>query len=188
MLSLFQCNPVFCQGQEGRSTLRGLTSPRINVPLRLPTGLLHIKMDLLDDSKTVCRVAGGFTPSYAYPGDAGADLCSSTDTVIPAREKMLVSTGIRMALPEGHVGLIWPRSGMAVKYGIDCGAGVIDSQYRGEVKVLLFNHSDGEYFIKQGDRIAQLLIQKVETVEFLPVDDLDATDRAEAGFGSTGPA
>jgi len=142
-------------------------------------------MDILNESKTVCRVAGGFTPSYAYPGDAGADLCAAAETVIPARGKMLVATGIRLALPDGHVGLIWPRSGMAVKHGIDCGAGV-DSQYRGEVKVLLFNHSDREYFIKQGDRIAQLLVQKVETVEFLPVDDLDATDRCGNGFGSTG--
>ncbi len=167
-------------------TLRGLTNPHANVPLHLPAGLLHIKMDILDESKTVCRVAGGFSPSYAYPGDAGADLCAAADTIIPARGKMLVATGIRLALPDGDVGLIWPRSGMAVKQGIDCGAGVIDSQYRGEVKVLLFNHSDGEYFIQQGDRIAQLLIQKVETVEFLPVDDLDATDRDGSGFGSTG--
>jgi len=144
-------------------------------------------MDTLDKSKTVCRVAGGITPAYAYPGDAGADLCSAVDIVIPARGKMLVDTGIRLALPDGHVGLIWPRSGMAVKHGIDCGAGVIDSQYRGEVKVLLFNHSDGEHFIKQGDRIAQLLVQKVETVEFLPVDNLDDTDRSGNGFGSTGP-
>ena len=75
---------------------------------------------------------------------------------------------------------------MAVKHGIDCGAGVIDSKYRGEVKVLLFNHSDGEHFIKKGDRIAQLLVQKIETVEFLPVDDLDDTDRSASGFGSTG--
>ncbi len=101
---------------------------------------------------------------------------------------MLVSTGIRLALPDGYVGLIWPRSGMAVKHGIDSGAGVIDSQYRGEVKVLLFNHSDGEHFIKKGDRIAQLLVQKIETVEFLPVDNLDSTERASSGFGSTGPA
>ena len=145
-----------------------------------------MKSSILDESKTVCRVAGGFTPSYAYPGDAGADLRSAADTVIPARGKMLVPTGIRLALPEGHVGLIWPRSGLAAKHGLDCGAGVIDSQYRGEIKVLLFNHSDGEHFIKQGDRIAQLLVQKVETVEFLPVDDLDNTDRDGNGFGSTG--
>lgn len=168
--------------------LGGMTAPIVSFPLRFSAGLLYIKMNTLDESKTVCRVAGGVTPSYAYPGDAGADLCSAADTVIPARGKMLVATGIRLALPEGHVGLIWPRSGLAVKHGIDCGAGVIDSQYRGEVKVLLFNHSDGEHFIKKGDRIAQLLIQKVETVEFLPVDNLDDTNRSESGFGSTGPA
>lgn len=162
-----------------------MTAPIVSFPLRFSAGLLYIKMNTLDESKTVCRVAGGVTPSYAYPGDAGADLCSAADTVIPARGKMLVATGIRLALPEGHVGLIWPRSGLAVKHGIDCGAGVIDSQYRGEVKVLLFNHSDGEHFIKKGDRIAQLLIQKVETVEFLSVDNLDATDRSGSGFGST---
>jgi len=131
MLILFYCNPVFCQGQDGRLTLRGLTSPNASVLLHLPTGLLYIKMDTLDESKTVCRVAGGITPSYAYPGDAGADLYAAADTVIPAHGKMLVATGIRLALPDGHVGLIWPRSGMAVKYGIDCGAGVSDSQYRG---------------------------------------------------------
>lgn len=146
---------------------------------------MSTKSSVTDESKTVCRVAGGFTPSYAYPGDAGADLRAAADTVIPARGRMLVATGIRLALPDGHVGLIWPRSGLAVKNSIDCGAGVIDSQYRGEVKVLLFNHSDGEHFVQKGDRIAQLLVQKVETVEFIPVDDLDATDRAESGFGST---
>jgi len=82
--------------------------------------------------------------------------------------------------------LIWPRSGLAVKKGIDCGAGVIDSHYRGEVKVLLFNHSDSEFQIEPGDRIAQLLIQKVERVEFIPVDQLNETARNEGGFGSTG--
>lgn len=81
--------------------------------------------------------------------------------------------------------MVWPRSGMAVKHGLDCGAGVIDSQYRGEIKVLLFNHSDADYPIKKGDRIAQLLVQKVETVEFIQVDALDATARGEKGFGST---
>ncbi|NIQ03516.1 MAG: dUTP diphosphatase [Nitrospinaceae bacterium] len=145
-------------------------------------------MNVLDETKPVCRVAGEFIPAYAYPGDAGADLQAAADVVIPARGKMMVPTGIRLALPENHVGLIWPRSGLAVKHSIDCGAGVIDSQYRGEIKVLLFNHSNGEYFIKKGDRIAQLLVQKVETVEFLPVADLDTTDRNSSGFGSTDPA
>jgi deoxyuridine 5'-triphosphate nucleotidohydrolase len=91
-----------------------------------------------------------------------------------------------VALPDGHVGLIWPRSGLAVKQSIDCGAGVIDATYRGEVKVLLFNHSDADFTIEPGDRIAQLLIQKVERVNFTPVDNLEETARNQGGFGSTG--
>ena len=106
--------------------------------------------------------------------------------LIPPRDRLLVTTGIHLEIPEGYVGLIWPRSGLAVKKGIDCGAGVIDSHYRGEVKVLLFNHSDKEFQIEQGDRIAQLLIQKVERVQFLPVDRLSETTRSQMGFGSTG--
>jgi dUTP pyrophosphatase len=93
---------------------------------------------------------------------------------------------LSIALPDGHVGLIWPRSGLAVKHSIDCGAGVIDAKYRGEVKILLFNHSDDDFNIEPGDRIAQLLIQKVESVNFMPVDNLEETERNQAGFGSTG--
>ena len=125
-------------------------------------------------------------PSYAHSGDAGADLKASKPCTVPARGKCLVSTGLSMALPDGHVGLIWPRSGLAVKHSIDCGAGVIDAKYRGEVKVLLFNHSDDDFTIEPGDRIAQLLVQKVESVKFAPVDSLEETARNKAGFGSTG--
>ena len=133
-----------------------------------------------------CRIVGPFTPSYSHPGDAGADLKASESSKVPARSKCLVPTGLRIALPEGHVGLVWPRSGLAVKHSIDCGAGVIDAQYRGEIKVLLFNHSDKDFSIEPGDRIAQLLIQKVESIQFLRVDNLDDTERNEGGFGSTG--
>ncbi len=133
----------------------------------------------------MCEVKGELVPTYSHPGDAGADLRSSLDEVIPARGRALIPTGISISLPPGHVGLVWPRSGLAVKHALDCGAGVIDSQYRGEIKVLLFNHSDADYQIKKGDRIAQLLVQKVETVEFVQVDMLDATQRGEKGFGST---
>ena len=133
-----------------------------------------------------CKVTGPFVPSYSHPGDAGADLKASERSKVPAQSKCLVSTGLRIALPEGHVGLVWPRSGLAVKYSIDCGAGVIDAQYRGEIKVLLFNHSDEDFLIEPGDRIAQLLIQKVESIQFHPVDNLDNTSRNEGGFGSTG--
>ena len=137
-------------------------------------------------SSLSCRVSGEPIPQYAHAGDAGADITSSEKIAIPPRERALVSTGVRLEIPEGCVGLIWPRSGLAVKKGIDCGAGVIDSHYRGEVKVLLFNHSDTEFQIEPGDRIAQILIQKVERVEFLPADQLNETARNDAGFGSTG--
>ena len=133
-----------------------------------------------------CRVSGDSIPQYAHAGDAGADITASEKIAIPPRERILVSTGVRLEIPEGYVGLIWPRSGLAVKKGIDCGAGVIDSHYRGEVKVLLFNHSDNEFQIEPGDRIAQILIQKVERVEFHLVDQLNETARSDAGFGSTG--
>ena len=133
-----------------------------------------------------CRVSGESIPQYAHAGDAGADITASEKIAIPPRERTLVSTGVRLEIPEGYVGLIWPRSGLAVKKGIDCGAGVIDSHYRGEVKVLLFNHSNNEFQIEPGDRIAQILIQKVERVEFHLVDQLNETARSDAGFGSTG--
>ncbi|TDJ52705.1 MAG: dUTP diphosphatase, partial [Nitrospina sp.] len=90
-----------------------------------------------DSAPLRCAVNGELIPHYAHPGDAGADLRSAVDITVPAQGRALVATGIRLALPEGHVGLVWPRSGLAVQQGLDCGAGVIDSQYRGEVKVLL---------------------------------------------------
>ena len=132
-----------------------------------------------------CQVSGSI-PYYAHDGDAGADLTASETMVIPAKSRSLVGTGIRLEIPEGHVGLIWPRSGLAIKKGIDCGAGVIDSCYRGEIKVLLFNHSDTEFQIEPGDRIAQILIQKVSRAQFIPVSKLSETIRSEDGFGSTG--
>lgn len=135
----------------------------------------------------ICPVEGeGTPPTYAHAGDAGADLYSAVDDTLPPRGRKLIPTGVRLALPENHVGLVWPRSGLAVKQGIDTGAGVIDSGYRGEIKILLFNHTDEPHPIKKGDRIAQLLIQKVERVRFTPVDELPPAQRGDGGFGSTG--
>ena len=138
------------------------------------------------ESDLICGVSGKSLPQYAHTGDAGADLKASESIIIPARNRAVVSTGIRLEIPEGHVGLIWPRSGLAVKKAIDSGAGVIDSHYRGEIKILLFNHSDLDFQIEPGDRIAQILIQKVERVQFLPADKLSKTARNKGGFGSTG--
>ena len=141
-------------------------------------------MNKTEPTTVPCK--GDYLPEYAHQGDAGADLKAIESKVIAPRGRELVATGLRLELPEGYAGLIWPRSGSAVKLGLDCGAGVIDSHYRGEIKVLLFNHPDDQIHIQSGDRIAQLVIQKVETVKFIPSNSLNETARNTAGFGSTG--
>ncbi len=134
----------------------------------------------------VCEVKGKYVPKIAKEGDAGADLRASEETIVPAKGRCLVPTGISISIPKGYVGLVWPRSGLAVKHGLDSGAGVIDSGYRGEIRVLLFNHSDVDFKVAKGDRIAQILIQKVVTPQFIQVETLDETERGAGGFGSTG--
>lgn len=126
-------------------------------------------------------------PTRANPTDAGFDLYALDDSVAWPRKRVLVRTGIAMEIPEGHVGLIWPRSGLAVKHGIDVMAGVVDSGYRGEIKVLLQNTDpDLVHKIHKGDRIAQILIQPIVTPELVEVDDLGESERGADGFGSTG--
>ena len=119
---------------------------------------------------------------------AGYDLCASEEALVPARGKSLVGTGLAMAIPVGNYGRIAPRSGLAVKNFIDVGAGVVDSDYRGEVKVLLFNFGEVDFKIAKGDRVAQLIIEKYTRTEIEDVleGELDATERGEGGFGSTG--
>ena len=128
-------------------------------------------------------------PKYAKSGDAGADLISIIDIEIFPEERQLIPTGLSIAIPEGYVGLVHPRSGLALNHGISIvnTPGTIDAGYRGEVKVILINHDKWKSFkIAKGDRIAQLVIQKVEQVEFIETDKLDDTDRGDKGFGSTG--
>jgi len=125
-------------------------------------------------------------PLRATENSAGYDLFSSENTLVCAKDKKIVKTGISIAVPEGHYGRVAPRSGLAVKNFIDVGAGVIDSDYRGEVGVVLFNFSDINFEIKKGDRIAQLIIEKISNPEILVVESLDNTDRGDCGFGSTG--
>jgi dUTP pyrophosphatase len=125
-------------------------------------------------------------PEYASEAAAGADLRSSEEVIIPVGRRVAVPTSLRLEIPPGHVGLIWPRSGLAVKHGIDTLAGVIDSDYRGEVRVVLINHGDEPFAIHPGDRIAQLLIQKVERAAFVSVAAVGDTARGTGGFGSTG--
>ncbi len=127
-------------------------------------------------------------PSFAHPGDAGADLTAAEAVVIPPGGRALVATGIAVAIPEGHAGFVMPRSGLAIRSGVTVlnAPGLIDAGYRGEVKVALINHSDEPFSIERGDRVAQLVIMPVEQVEYVAVDDLDATSRGDGGFGSTG--
>jgi dUTP pyrophosphatase len=125
-------------------------------------------------------------PEYASAGAAGADLRSSVALEIPPGGRAAVPTGLSVEIPPGHAGLVWPRSGLAVRHGIDTLAGVIDSDYRGEVKVVLVNHGLEPFRVAPGDRIAQLLVQRVERASFTRAAALPHTDRGESGFGSTG--
>lgn len=128
-------------------------------------------------------------PAYAHPGDAGADLVSTIDVVIGPGERALVPTGIAIALPAGHAAFIHPRSGLAARLGVSLvnTPGTVDAGYRGEVKVLLINHdlSQPAQF-HRGDRIAQLVVQRVEHARFVEVDTLPGSDRGAGGYGSTG--
>lgn len=130
----------------------------------------------------------GFAPAYAKAGDAGADLRSRIDLVIAAGARQLVPTGVSIALPAGYVGLVHPRSGLALKHGITVlnAPGTIDAGYRGEIMVTLYNSSSVDFKVSIGDRIAQLLIQEVLKANFIRVEMLPGTDRGEEGFGSSG--
>lgn len=127
-------------------------------------------------------------PQYAKAGDAGADLRASEAGSIGPGARVLVPTGVQIALPDGYVGLVHPRSGLAVKNGITVlnTPGTIDSGYRGELQVILYNTGDREFVYERGDRIAQLIIQRYEKAEFVQLDQLPGTERGEDGFGSSG--
>ena len=125
-------------------------------------------------------------PTKANRSDAGYDLYAFHGTILQKHAHKLIKTGISMAIPEGYVGLIWPRSGMAYKHGIDVFAGVIDSSYRGEIGVVLYNSQYSNYSIEKGDRIAQILFQKIEDFDLHVVENLDDTNRGTGGFGSSG--
>lgn len=127
-------------------------------------------------------------PTYARVGDAGADLRASHDVLLRPGNRGLIKTGVSIALPDGYVALVHPRSGLALKHGLTVlnSPGTIDSGYRGEIGVILYNAGDINYEVRKGERIAQLVIQKFETAEFEIVDVLDETDRGNGGFGSSG--
>ena len=128
-------------------------------------------------------------PRYAKGGDAVADIVSRIDISLAPGERALVPTGIAIALPDGYVALVHPRSGLAIKHGVTMvnAPGTVDAGYRGELQIILINHDKSESVsFKRGDRIAQLVIQKVERAEFVEVQDLPGSGRGTGGFGSTG--
>jgi len=139
---------------------------------------MEIRFQRLTDSATI--------PARGSPGAAGLDLCADQAGVIPARSWGCVTTGIAASLPVDHVGLVWPRSGMAVKHGIDTLAGVIDCDYRGEIKVVLMNHASTDYAYQAASRIAQLVVQRYQPCEAVEVESLGETIRGVKGFGHTG--
>lgn len=135
----------------------------------------------------VCRLSeDAMLPSRGTAAAAGYDLYSAVDIVVPARGKAIISTDLAIALPSGCYGRVAARSGLAVKHGIDVGAGVIDADYRGDVRVVLFNHSDVDIEVSKHDRIAQLILERILTPPVVEVTDLGATARGSSGFGSTG--
>ena len=128
-------------------------------------------------------------PTYAHPYDAGADLRTTVDVVLGPGERALVPTGIALALPEGHVGLVHPRSGLAARHGLSIvnAPGTIDAGYRGEVKVLLINLDPAETVaLARGDRVAQLVVQRFSLARFVEVQALPESVRGKGGYGSTG--
>ena len=139
----------------------------------------------------VCRLDPDLPlPAYAHAGDAGIDLIARCEvTLEPGGGRALVPTGVAVAIPPGYAGFVQPRSGLALKHGVTClnTPGLVDSGYRGELKVLLVNTDPARSFtVERGQRIAQLVVQAVEHVRLVEAEDLEPSDRGEAGFGSTG--
>ncbi len=147
------------------------------------TEIDHITLPIkrLDDSVEL--------PSYAYSGDAGLDLRANEDLVLKPFERRLVATGLAIAIPEGYAGFVQPRSGLALREGLSMAntPGLIDAHYRGELKVCAINlDPQNDIHISKGERIAQLVIQRVPVVQLQEVSELDETDRGAGGFGSSG--
>ncbi|GAB4852544.1 hypothetical protein Ancab_040548 [Ancistrocladus abbreviatus] len=146
----------------------------------------HASVDSLSPLRVKKLSDNAVLPSRASPLSAGYDLSSAIETKVPARGKALVATDLSFSIPEGTYARIAPRSGLTWKHSIDVGAGVIDADYRGPVGVILFNHSDVDFEVKAGDRIAQLIIERIMTPDVVEVEELDSTVRGAGGFGSTG--
>ena len=133
-------------------------------------------------------ITGSPVPAYAHPGDAGADMHAAEAVTLEPGQRALVGTGVAIALPDGFAAFVHPRSGLAAKHGITIvnAPGTVDAGYRGEIKVNLLNTGAEPHRIEVGDRIAQLIVQRVERVRFIEVERLPGSDRGERGHGSTG--
>lgn len=143
--------------------------------------MVRIKIKLLNKSLPL--------PKYAHKGDAGLDLFSAVDCIIKPYERKLVPTGIKIAIPFGYAGFVQPRSGLAIKHGIALvnSPGLIDSGYRGEICIIMINlDKENEFNVRKGDKICQLVIQKIEESDLIEVENIGETVRGESGFGSTG--
>jgi dUTP pyrophosphatase len=150
-------------------------------PRQRPSADLAVEVTRLDTDLPL--------PAYAHPGDAGADLLTTVDVSLAPGERALVPTGVAIALPEGYVALVHPRSGLAARHGLSIvnTPGTIDAGYRGEIKVMLINLDPAEpVCLARGDRIAQLLVQRVERARFVEVESLPGSARGAGGYGSTG--
>ena len=142
---------------------------------------MELNVKLLSDNAVL--------PENAYAGDAGIDLRATEDMVLRPLERALIPTGLAMVIPEGYAGFVLPRSGSAIKQGLSLvnSPGLIDSGYRGEIKCIAINlDPQNDISIQVGDRVAQLVVMKVENLQLMQVDELDATQRGEGGFGSSG--
>nr|WP_245885727.1 dUTP diphosphatase [Xylanimonas oleitrophica] len=142
---------------------------------------VDVLIRLLDDAVPV--------PAYAHPGDAGADLVTTEDVEIPPQGRVTVPTGVAIALPDGYAAFIHPRSGLAARHGLTIvnAPGTVDAGYRGEIKVTLLNTDVNEPVrLQRGDRVAQMVVQKVERARFLRAETLPGSHRGEGGFGSSG--
>ncbi len=155
--------------------------PETPPPTPAPAADLEVLLQRLDP--------GLPPPAYAHPGDAGADLVTAVDVTLAPGERAMVPTGVALALPDGFVALVHPRSGLAARHGLSIvnTPGTIDAGYRGEIKVLLVNHDPVEPVeLRRGDRVAQLVVQRFERARFVEVDVLPSSTRGEGGYGSTG--
>jgi dUTP pyrophosphatase len=173
----------------GRQWLTRVVSPAVRggeydgQPPGDPVRTLDVLLTRLDPEVPV--------PGYARAGDAGVDLVTTEDVVLEPGRRILVGTGVAIALPDGYAGFVHPRSGLAARAGLSIvnAPGTVDSGYRGEIKVCLINQDPAEPVrLRRGDRIAQLVVQRVEHVRFREVDALPASDRGAGGYGSTGVA